>query len=144
MNGGRAWFTRRVDEKAAGDAISGGMKVLIFILILAEAGCVSKKEARTEARKAYLSAQAQAQAPPMDPEHPVVFVQGPVENPTVPWQDGLKLTRAIWEAQYTAFMNPMVVRVLRNGQVVGEFKGIDLLHHQDMELQAGDTVQVVP
>jgi hypothetical protein len=56
----------------------------------------------------------------------------------------LTLTRAIAAAYYTAYMNPMVVRVLRNGQIVGDFKGIDLLRHQDMVLQPGDTVLIMP
>jgi hypothetical protein len=41
-------------------------------------------------------------------------------------------------------MNPLIIRVLRNGQVVREFKGVDLLHHEDMELENGDTVIIVP
>jgi hypothetical protein len=41
-------------------------------------------------------------------------------------------------------MNPRLVRVLRGGQVAGELRGIDLLHHQDMDLEPGDTVIIVP
>ena len=116
--------------------------ILILILILPATGCVSKKKAQWEARQAYLDAQQQSRQ--MDPQHPVVFVQGPVQNPVVPWEEGLMLSRAVATAVYTGFMNPMVVRVLRNGQVVGDFKGIDLLHHEDMPLEAGDTVVIVP
>jgi hypothetical protein len=117
--------------------------ILILILLLPAAGCVSKKKSQAEARQAYFSGQ-QPPARPMDPQHPVVFVQGPVQNPVVPWEDGLSLSRAITSAVYTAFMNPMVVRVLRNGQIVGDFKGIDLLHHEDMDLEPGDTVLIIP
>jgi hypothetical protein len=75
---------------------------------------------------------------------PVVFMEGPVRNPVVPWEEGMKLSEAIVKAEYTSFMNPMLVRVLRNGQVAGQFKGIDLLHHEDMALEDGDTVLIVP
>ncbi len=67
-----------------------------------------------------------------------------MRNPVVEWKEGMTLSQAIVAAEYTAFMNPLVIRVLRNGQVAGEFKGIDLLRHQDMDLEAGDTVIVVP
>jgi hypothetical protein len=119
--------------------------IVIPILILPATGCVTRKEAQRQAGQAYFAAQQQQQPPgQMDPQHPVVFVQGPVKNPLVPWEDGLKLSEAIVAADYTAYMNPMVVRVLRNNQVVGDFKGIDLLHHQDMDLEPGDTVVIIP
>jgi hypothetical protein len=62
----------------------------------------------------------------------------------VAWEEGMKLSQAIVDAEYTAFMNPILVRVFRNGQVVREFKGVDLLHHEDMELENGDTILIVP
>jgi hypothetical protein len=74
---------------------------------------------------------------------PVVFVQGQVRNSAVPWEEGMKLSQAIVAADYTGFMNPRLIRVLRNGQVAGEFKGIDLLHHEDMDLENGDTVLIL-
>jgi len=100
-----------------------------------------------EARQAFANGQQQAfqaQQRAQQAQGPVVFVQGPVQNPVVPWRDGMTLSQAIVDADYTAFMNPMVVRVLRDGQVAGEFKGIDLLHHQDMDLQPGDNVIIIP
>jgi hypothetical protein len=126
-----------------------GPSILALLLaVLAGAGCVSQKKAREQAREAYVSGQQQAMAAAQraarQQQGPVVFVQGQVSHPVVPWQTGLKLSQAIVAAEYTGFMNPMLIRVLRNGQVAGEFKGIDLLHHQDMELEDGDTILVVP
>jgi len=66
-----------------------------------------------------------------------------VQSPYVPWEEGLTLTRAIATAVYTGFMNPMVIRVFRHGQIVGDFKGIDLLKHEDMALEAGDMVVII-
>jgi hypothetical protein len=113
---------------------------------MAGAGCVSKKEAQLEARRAFVAGQQQAMQDAQrarQHEGPVVFMQGAVRHPAVPWEDGMKLSQAIVEAEYTGFMNPLLIRVLRDGKVAGEFKGIDLLHHEDMELQNGDTVLVL-
>jgi hypothetical protein len=117
----------------------------IIIGVAAAAGCVSQKKAQWEARQAYAAGQQQAmQARPQQPQGPVVFVQGPVRNSVVEWQEGMKLSQAVVAADYTGFMNPELIRVVRNGQVAGEFKGIDLLRHQDMDLEQGDTVVIAP
>jgi hypothetical protein len=121
----------------------------LCLALLAGAGCVSQKKAHLEAQQAYAAGQQQAmqaamQAQRQPKQGPVVFVQGQVRNPVVPWEEGMKVSQAIVAAEYTAFMNPRLVRVLRNGQVVGEIKGIDLLHHEDMDLEEGDTVLIVP
>jgi hypothetical protein len=120
----------------------------ILLAILAGAGCVSQKKAREQSREAYVAGQEQAmqaaQRTAREQRGPVVFVQGQVTHPVVPWEEGMKLSEAIVAAEYTGFMNPRLIRVTRNGQTVGEFQGIDLLHHQDMELEDGDTVLVVP
>jgi len=121
----------------------------ILFAVLAGAGCVSEKKAQLEARQAYVAGQEQAmqaamQARQQQQQGPVVFMQGPVSHPVVAWQEGMKLSQAIVTAEYTGFMNPRLIQVLRNGQVAGELKGIDLLHHEDLELEEGDTVVIVP
>src|SRR5271155_2184006 len=95
----------------------------ILLAVVMSVGCVSKKRAEDEARRAYQRGQQEAfqadeRAARMK-RGPVVFVQGPVRNPEVPWEEGMKLSQAIVAAEYTAFMNPRVVRVLRNGQLAG-------------------------
>jgi hypothetical protein len=119
----------------------------IIVAGLIATGCVSKKKAQDQARQAYLLGQQQAMQASLQARQqqgPSVLVQGPVRHPEVPWQEGMKLSQAVAAAEYTGFMNPRLIRVLRNGQVAGELKGIDLLHHQDIDLEAGDTVLVVP
>jgi hypothetical protein len=114
---------------------------------MAGAGCVSHKKAQDEAKEAYIAGQQQAMQAAMqarESQKPVVFVQGQVRNSTVRWEEGMKLSQAIVAAEYTAFMNPAIIKVLRNGQLVRDFKGIDLLRHEDMELESGDTVIIVP
>lgn len=119
-------------------------RALIFWLLLFLAGgCVSKKEADLERQKAFLAGEQQGlQRSATQPEGAVVYFQGPVRNPVIPYKDGMMLSQAIVDAYYTGFMNPVMVRVVRDRQVVVELKGIDLLHHEDAPLQAGDLVQL--
>jgi hypothetical protein len=137
---------------AAADALKSSwliewLRLGLCLVVMAGAGCVSQKKEQLEARRAFVAGQEQGMQAAMrarQDQGPVVFVQGPVRNSAVPWEEGMKLSQAVVAAEYTAYMNPRLVRVLRNGQVAGEFKGIDLLHHADMELENGDTVLIVP
>jgi hypothetical protein len=137
---------------AAGDALkscclSKWAPFSFCLVVVISPGCVSQKKEQMEARRAFEAGQQQAVAAARSArldQGPAVFVQGQVRNAAVPWEEGMKLSQAIVAAEYTAFMNPRLVRVIRNGQVAGEFKGIDLLHHADMELENGDTVLIIP
>jgi hypothetical protein len=116
----------------------------IILLTFLAAGCVSKKTADERARQAFQAGQDQAAKQWQEKSPPEVVVRGPVRNPAIPWTENLTLAKAIVDADYTGFMNPVVVRVIRNGQMVDEVKGIDLLHGQDFPLEAGDIVDIVP
>jgi hypothetical protein len=119
--------------------------IAIFtLLLLVLTGCETKKEAEMQAREAYMEGQAQAAKQWREQQPPQVFMRGPVRHPAVPWTDGLTLAQAIVAAEYTGYMNPIFIRVIRNGQMVEEMKGIDLLHHHDFPLEAGDVVDIVP
>jgi hypothetical protein len=121
--------------------------LIVLTAMLAAAGCVSQKKANMEARAAFISGEQQAMQARIHAQQaqgPVVFLQGPIQNPIVQWRENMTLSEAIVAANYTAFMNPRLVRVLRGTQVVGELKGIDLLHHQDMSVEPGDTIIIVP
>jgi hypothetical protein len=116
------------------------------VAVVAGAGCVSEKKAHLEAQQAYVAGQEQAMQAASQAQQqqqkPVVLVRGPVQNAVVEWQEGLKLSQAIVTAVYTGYRSPALIQVLRNGQVVGEFRGIDLINHQDMELLPRDTVMI--
>lgn len=118
--------------------------IILLSLICVVEGCVSKREADLQRREGYLAGQQQAGQQLQGPASPRVMVQGPVRNPVVPWEDGLTLAKAIVDADYTGFMNPVLIRVIRNGQMVEELRGIDLLHHQDFPLEPGDIITIVP
>jgi len=119
-------------------------RVAVLFCILVLTGCVSKKEAEMKARDAYMAGQAAAAKQWQSERPPEIIIRGPVANPVVPWQDGLTLAQAIVDANYTGFMNPMLVRVTREGQIIAELKGSDLLQHKDVDLQPGDIVDVIP
>ncbi len=125
--------------------------MLLAFLLIAATGCVSQKKANERAREAYMQGQQQAMQTAMQTrqdqqaaEGPVVYVQGPVRHSQVPWEEGMKLSQVVAAAEYTGFMNPRHIRLLRNGQLAGELKGVDLLRHQDLDVEKGDTVLVVP
>ena len=119
--------------------------MLVYMIFLGLCGCESRREARDQQRAAFLAGQQQAfaqQQALLQAAHPGVTVRGLVENPFVPWSEGLTMSKAIVAAHYTGFMNPTIVRVVRNGQVVQQFEGVDLLRGHDVPLQPGDVVDL--
>ncbi|MGP8199977.1 MAG: hypothetical protein ACLQU4_10795 [Limisphaerales bacterium] len=121
-----------------------GREAITMLLVLLLAGCVSKKQAELQAHQAYMAGQTQAAKQWQAEKPPQVVVQGPVSNHVIPWTEGLTLAQAIVDANYTGFMTPKFVRVVRNGQLIETLKGVDLLHHEDVPLEAGDIVNIVP
>jgi len=115
-----------------------------ILLVLLLAGCVSEKEAKLREHQAFIAGQQQAAKQLQSQLPPQVTVHGPVRNSIVPWEDGLSLSKAIVTADYTGFMNPILIRVVRNGQMIEEMRGIDLLHGRDVPLAPGDVVDIVP
>jgi len=115
-----------------------------MLIVLVLTGCETKKEAQRQAREAYQAGQTQAAKQWQQQRPPEVVVRGPVRNHTVPWSEDLTLAKAIVDADYTGTMNPVLVRVIRNGQMVEELRGVDLLHRQDFPLEEGDIVDIVP
>jgi hypothetical protein len=112
------------------------------MLLSFTSGCETKSRARLEARQAYVEGQEQALAQSR-PKAPIVTVTGPVRNRIIPWTEDLTLAKAIVAAEYTGYLNPRLIRVIRDGQAT-EIKPSALLNREDMPLQAGDTIQVVP
>ena len=122
--------------------VAFALAAFLSILLSATTGCETKSRARLEARQAYIEGQEQALAQSR-PKTPIVTVTGPVRNSVIPWTDQLTLAKAIVAADYTGYLNPRLIRVIRDGQAI-EIKPSALLNGQDMPLQAGDTIQVVP
>ena len=136
---------RRVGGKERGGTVIRWIFTLLAVMALS--GCESKRAARERAREAYIQGQQQELARDravMLQQDRMVTLQGEVENPAVPWREGLTLTQAIVAAKYTGFMNPSKVRVVRAGNVVADFFGVDLLRGRDAPLQPGDVIVLTP
>jgi hypothetical protein len=68
-----------------------------------------------------------------------IKVFGPVQNPEVPWVEGLTLAQAVATANYTARGNPHEITLLRRGENAS-IDPRDLLNGHDVPLEPGDTI----
>ena len=108
-------------------------------------GCVTKAQAKAQARAAYIAGEqaATARLQQAQVQGPTVRVNGPVRNPVVPWTPRLTLSQAIIAADCQDASEPAAIIVLHNG-VARRVDVRDLLRGQDLPLQPGDVVQLVP
>jgi len=105
-------------------------------------GCVSKSEAQSRAKAAYLAGQndtlrqqqAQVQAPG-------VTVIGSVQNSDVPWVEGLTLAQAIATANYLGQQDPKEIILTRDGESA-KIAPKMLLNGADVPLEPGDTITI--
>jgi hypothetical protein len=118
------------------------LAALLSILLLCVTGCETKSRAQLEAQRAYVAGQEQALAQSR-PKPQIVTVKGRVRNPVIPWTEDLTLARAIVAAQYTGYLDPKLIRLTHEGQTT-DIKPSLLLQGQDMPVQAGDTIELVP
>jgi hypothetical protein len=120
----------------------GGVSVILLLSAVLFCGCVTKSKAEAQAREAYLAGQnaalrqqqAQAQAPG-------VTVIGPVQNPDVPWVEGLTLTQAIATAKYLGQHDPKEIILTRQGESA-KLAPKMLLNGADVPLEPGDTITI--
>ena len=118
------------------------LAAILSILLSFTSGCESKSRARLEARQAYVEGQELALRQSR-PQPPIVTVTGPVRNHIIPWTEELTLAKAIVAAEYTGYLRPHLIRVIRGGQAT-DIKPSALLSGEDMPLQPGDTIQLMP
>ena len=116
--------------------------VMLAALLFFAAGCETKSRARFEAQQAYIQGQQQA-LEQSRPKPAVVTVTGLVKNSIIPWTEELTLGKALVAADYTGYLDPRLIRVTRKGQTTSIKPGA-LLQGEDMPLQAGDLIEVVP
>jgi hypothetical protein len=124
---------------------SGAFPSLALVLALAFliSGCVSKSKADAQARMAYLAGQRDAmmEVQRQGRHGPFVTFIGPVNNPVVPWAQGLTLSQAIVKAVYNLPTDPASIVIHRNGQDVSVNPG-QLLAGQNVPVQPGDVVEI--
>lgn len=128
------------------------LPAIVALAMFIGTGCVSKKVAAAQARAAYLAGQRDAMAQMVQssgssgtvPQNPgaasnVTFI-GPVENPIVPWSNGLTLARAIVTAVYHSQTDPTLIIVKRAHQEI-QIEPSRLLNGGDFPLLPDDIIQ---
>jgi hypothetical protein len=113
--------------------------ILALLTWLSLCGCVSKTKAQSQARAAYAAGQRDAYAHIADDERTTIKIFGPVQNPEVPWMEGLTLAQAIATANYSARGTPQEIILLRRGESAS-IDPRDLLNGNDVPLEPGDTI----
>ncbi len=119
-------------------SLLGGAAILNAMLLC---GCVTKSTVQAEVRAAYMAGQRDAYASIAATQNSNIKIVGPVQNPEVPWVEGLTLAQAIATANYTARGNPTEILLLRRGESAA-INPKDLLKGQDVPLEPGDTITV--
>ena len=115
---------------------------LFLTLFLVVSGCTTKSKANAQARAAFLAGQARGMA--AQSQEPSVWIVGNVRRPVIPWTDDLTLAKALIEADYQGFGDPIQITVLRNGQPPVNINPKELLQGQDLPLAAGDRIEIRP
>ena len=107
-------------------------------------GCVSKSKAQARAQQAYLAGQNAAlrrQQAETEAEGPGVTVVGPVQDPDVPWVEGLTLAQAVATANYLGQHDPKEIIITRQGESA-KLAPKMLLNGADVPLEPGDTITI--
>ena len=112
--------------------------VAILFLSLAVTGCVEmKSKADAQAREAYLAGQNSILKQQQQAQN--ITVVGPVQNPQVPWVQGLTLAQAIATANYLDAKAPKEIIITRNGENAKVDPDV-LLRGTQIPLEPGDVI----
>jgi len=115
----------------------------LSIIAALSSGCTTRSQAQAQARAAYLAGQNAALRQQLQDQAPGVTVNGPVQNPHVPWVDGLTLAQAIATADYLDARAPKQIIITRNGESATLDPNV-LLNGTDIPLQPGDVIELQP
>jgi len=117
------------------------MKHLAVILLcaLAAAGCTTKANSRQQAAQAWQAGQKAAQQQTAAASG--ITVLGAVQNPQVPWVEGLTLTQAIATANYTGPRDPKEIIITRQGESA-TLSVKDVLRGAVIPLERGDVIEL--
>ena len=122
--------------------------IVASAILLLSAGlfcsCVSRSKAQARAQEAYLAGQNAAlrqQQEQAQTQTPGVTVIGSVQNPDVPWVEGLTLTQAIATAHYLGRHDPKEIILTRQGESARIAPKM-LLAGRDVPLEPGDIITI--
>jgi len=117
--------------------------VAILLLALAVGGCATQSNADAKVRVAFLAGQNAVLRQQQQEQNPSVTIVGQVQNPRVPWVDGLTLAQAIATSNYLGSRAPKQIIITRNGESVTLDAKV-LLNGADVPLEAGDVIKLRP
>jgi hypothetical protein len=118
----------------------------ILFLALAATGCTTRSQARMNEQNAYMAGQNQQlrqQAAQQAGQTPGVTIIGPVQNPQVPWVEGLTLAQAVATANYLNSQEPKKIIITRQGESATLNPDL-LLNGTVIPLESGDVIELVP
>ena len=119
---------------------------MLLLLTVSLAGCVSKSQAKSQERAAYIRGQQEAvariQQAQTQGQGPCVTVNGEVRNRVVPWTEGMTLAKAIMAADYCGAADPGQIIVVHSG-IARRIELQQLMSGVDVPLQPGDIVQLM-
>jgi hypothetical protein len=106
-------------------------------------GCASQSKARLKEQNAYLAGQNAALRRELQAAGQTsgVTIDGPVQNPLVPWVDGLTLAQAIATADYIGPDSPKQIIITRHGETATLDAKV-LLDGTDVPLKKGDVIEL--
>ena len=116
------------------------MALLVVVLALSAAGCVSKSQSRLESQNAFLAGQNAELRQRLAQYNGITFI-GAVQNTQVPWVAGLTLAQAVATANYTGQDEPRAVVITRQGDSAVLDASV-LFSGKDIPLESGDIVEI--
>ena len=117
--------------------------LVLLLLTVSLAGCVSKSKADARARAAFFAGQQQAamQARQTQIQGPAVTLLGEVRTAQLKWTPELTLAKALVAAEYYGKTDPSVILIQRDGKEI-QWDPKKLLSGEDLQLQPGDVVEL--
>jgi hypothetical protein len=109
-----------------------------LVLIFAATGCMTKAQARRQAREAFLAGRNSALA---EQAAQGIKVIGPVQKSAVPWVAGLTLTQALATANYIGIEEPQAIILTRRGESA-DIDPNTLSNGAVIPLEPGDVVEI--
>jgi hypothetical protein len=103
--------------------------------------CTTKSQAQMKAQQAFLAGQNAVLRQQQAAQSPGVTIIGPVQNPNVPWVEGLTLAQAIATANYLDSQAPKEIIITRDGESATLDAKV-LLNGADIPLEIGDVIEL--